>query len=88
MLNSLDVDQDLLSVGPDLLPNCLQMVICRRQKSLLARKGFNIHWHADISSRARGLSFGPSLCQHLNFVYITGFIQASMSKIQGHFKDF
>ena len=38
MSDSLDPDQALHSVGPDLGPNCLQRVISRRKKSQLVRK--------------------------------------------------
>ena len=37
VLNGLDLDQDRLSVGPDLGPNCLQR-LSEGDKSLLARK--------------------------------------------------
>ena len=36
--NDLDPDQDRHLVGPDLGPNCLQKVISRQQKLLLAGK--------------------------------------------------
>ena len=40
MSNSLDPDQDLHPVGPDLGPNCFAKLISRRQKSPLAGKNW------------------------------------------------
>ena len=48
MLNSLDPDQALSFVGPDLGPNCFVKVICRRRESPLAGKKLKINCYVNI----------------------------------------
>ena len=89
--NILDPDQHRCSVHTDLGPNCLQRLSDGKQENYstyqIFKLGIEVFLYGEFGIRNCLVQECVEIADHLKYTK-TRFIQASMSKIQGLFKDF